>query len=150
MLDSLWTLSGARLVCHCRITQSCHADTIIEAFRCQYPYAFDRSSHSSIPPNSQVLNYLAKLREEPPEDEGSSADEGAPPAGSGWRGVCSPMMIGVGYTSREFCDGQTLASPGTVGCTQTVNLGEQCQTCSWTTHAESEQRSCSWNSPWVA
>ena len=41
MLDSLWTLSGARLVCHCRITQSCHADTIIEAFRRQYPYAFD-------------------------------------------------------------------------------------------------------------
>ena len=112
MLDSLWTLSGARLVCHCRITQSCHAGTVIEAFRRQYPYVFDRSSHSSIPPNSQVLNFLAKLREEPPEDEGSSADEGAPPAGSGWRGVCSPMMIGVGYTSREFCDGQTLASPG--------------------------------------
>ena len=52
MLNSQWNLSGARLVCHCRLTQSCHADSIIEAFRRQYPCAFDRSGHSSIPPNS--------------------------------------------------------------------------------------------------
>ena len=26
--------------------------------------------------------------------------------------LVSPMMVGVGYVQREFCDGQSLASPG--------------------------------------
>ena len=58
------------------------------------------------------MNYLAALREEPPSDQGSSADEGAPSAGSGWTGIGSPMTVGTRYTSRSFCDGQSLASPG--------------------------------------
>ena len=30
----------------------------------------------------------------------------------GWCGTGEPMLVGVGYTTREFCDGQTFASPG--------------------------------------
>ena len=111
LLNCLWTLSGARLLCHCRPSQACHGDAIIAQFRTLYPSSFDRNSPSSAP-SSQVLNYLARLREEPPSDEGSSADEGAPPSGAVWRGSGRPMMISSGYTSREFCDGQSLASPG--------------------------------------
>ena len=36
----------------------------------------------------------------------------APPKGSGFCGNGSPMQVGLGYTSRDFCDGQSLASPG--------------------------------------
>ena len=43
---------------------------------------------------------------------GSSPDEGIPEKGSGHRGIGLPMMVGVGYTQLELCDGQTLASPG--------------------------------------
>ena len=38
-------------------------------------------------------------------DRGSSADEGVPPKGSGWRGRGEPMQVGVGHTAREYCDG---------------------------------------------
>ena len=31
---------------------------------------------------------------------------------SHWRGQVRPMEVGSGYTARELCDGQTLASPG--------------------------------------
>ena len=44
--------------------------------------------------------------------DGSSADEGAPGRGTGWVGYGPPMEVGVGYVSRELCDGQSLASPG--------------------------------------
>ena len=51
----------------------------------------------------------SRLREEPKSDD-TSADEGTPPKGAGWRGKGPPMEIGTGYSSREICDGQTLAS----------------------------------------
>ena len=111
LLSRLWTLSGLRLVCHCVPSQLCHGDILIQKFTELYPSAFDRSS-STDTPNAATLSYLAALREEPPSDPGSSADEGAPPAGSGWTGIGSPMTVGTGYTARPFCDGQSLASPG--------------------------------------
>ena len=49
-------------------------------------------------------------QEDPPSDPGSSADEGYPQTGAGWTGTGSPMSVGTGYTAREYCDGQTLAS----------------------------------------
>ena len=58
------------------------------------------------------LHYLAALREEVDSSEGSSADEEAKASGAGWTGTGKPMQIGVGYTVRDFCDGQSLASPG--------------------------------------
>ena len=58
------------------------------------------------------LNYLAELREEPDSSGGSSADEEAKPPGTGWTGTGKPMQVGVGYTVRDLCDGQTLAPPG--------------------------------------
>ena len=108
----IWTLSGTRLVCHCRESQECHGDVLVREFKRQFPGAYDRAAVSAVPPSSAVLNYLARLREEASSSEGSSADEGAAPKGSGWRGNGPPMVIGTGYTSRELCDGQTLASPG--------------------------------------
>ena len=99
--DRLWTLSGVRLVCHCKLAQRCHGDIIIREFRAMFPDAFDRDDSE-----------CAGLREEPASGSESSPDEGAPPKGSGWRGNGEPMIVGVGYISRELCDGQTLASPG--------------------------------------
>ena len=111
LFAQLWTLSGLRLVCHCAPSQACHDDMIIQKIVELYADAFGRSQ-SSTTPDAPTLDFLAVLREEPPSDSGSSADEDALPAGSGWTGSGSPMMVGIGYTSRAFCDGQSLATPG--------------------------------------
>ena len=108
----VWTLSGTRLVCHCTPNQDCHADSLIALFRTRFPQAYDRTDPSTGPPSSEALLYLATLREEKQDDGGSSADDGAPPENTGWYGMGVLMMVGTGYTAREFCDGQTLASPG--------------------------------------
>ena len=50
--------------------------------------------------------------QEQDSSEGSSADEGARLSGAGWTGTGKPVHVGVGYTVRDFCDGQSLASPG--------------------------------------
>ena len=112
LLNSLWTLSGTRLVCHCRATEDCHGDVLIEEFRKLYPSAHDRNQSCGMPPGPEILSFLARLREEPESDEGSSPDEGVPDKFAGYRGNGPPMRVGVGYVQREFCDGQSLASPG--------------------------------------
>ena len=75
---SLWTISGTRLVCHCRVTEGCHGDVLVEEFRKMYPDAYDRTRRYSVPPEPEILSFLAKLREEPESDDGSSPDEGVP------------------------------------------------------------------------
>ena len=113
LLKRLPQLSGSRLVCHCRADQACHADSIIAVYRETFPLAYDRSNTTAAAaPSAEVLNRLAQQREVPESDDGSTADEGAPGRGSGWVGTCRPMQIGSGYTRRDICDGQSLASPG--------------------------------------
>ena len=108
----VWSLAGCWLVYHCAPEQECHADIIIAEYRRQFPDAYDRDGAESPVPSSSVLNLLSRLREEPDSSDGSSADEAAPPKTAGWRGTGKPMEVGLGYTSREICDGQGLASPG--------------------------------------
>ena len=110
--NSLWTLSGTRLVCHCGATEDCLGDVLVEEFRKLYPAAHDRNQPCGVPPGHEIFSFLARLREEPESDEGSSPDEGVPVKFAGHRGNGSPMMVGVGYVQREFCDGQSLAFPG--------------------------------------
>ena len=109
---SLWTLSGRRLICHCRPTERCHGDVLIEQFRDSFPDAYDRTTGGLKPPEPRVLTFMEKLREEPDSDEGSTPDDDAPGKLAGHRGCGEPMKGGVGYTQRELCDGQSLASPG--------------------------------------
>ena len=109
---SLWTLSGRRLVCHCQLSQCCHGDVLVEEFKNSYPGAYDRNKLEGDPPSAAVLNFMARLREEPEDDSDSTADEGVPGKRSGHCGDGEPMAVGLGYTSREYCDGQSLASPG--------------------------------------
>ena len=113
LLKRLPQLSGSRLVCHCRADQACHADSIIAVYKETFPLAYDRNNTTAAAaPSAEVLNRLAQQREVPESDDGSTADEGAPGRGSGWVGTCKPMQIGSGYTRRDICDGQSLASPG--------------------------------------
>ena len=57
------------------------------------------------------MNYSGRLREEPPSDSGSSTDEGVPELGAVWHGDGPPVRIGVDNSERDYCDGQSLASP---------------------------------------
>ena len=65
----LWQLSGTRLACHCTPNQDCRGDSKVARYRQRYSAAYDRDDATKGPPSSDVLHYLAKLREEP-EDEG--------------------------------------------------------------------------------
>ena len=98
LLERLWTLSGLRLVCHCTPNQACHGDVLIRKFSELYPGAFDRLI-TTVSPAAEVLDQFAALREEPPSDPGSSADEGALLAGAGWTGSGNPMSVATGYTA---------------------------------------------------
>ena len=111
LYPSLWTLSGTRLECHCRHSEPCHGDVLIEEFKKSFPDAFDRYRDDGVPPDSRILSFMARLREEPESDEGSSPDECAPPKNSGLCGGGQPMKVGVGFSQRDFCDGQSLAPP---------------------------------------
>ena len=82
-------------MCHCTPNEVRHIDVIVQNFREPYPQAYDRSVSSSTP-SSAVSNYMVAPREEPPSDPGSSADEGA------------PLLVGAGYTAREYCKGHSL------------------------------------------
>ena len=112
LYGSLWTLSGRRLVCHCKQTQCCHGDVLIEEFVKSYPSAHNRNDLASEPPSAEVLDFVARFREEPESESESSRDEGVPEKRLGHCGDGEPMPVGVGYTTREYCDGQSLASPG--------------------------------------
>ena len=98
--SKIWCLSGRRLICHCLENQACHADVLITEFRRQFPSAFDRDLLGGEPPSSTVLNFLGQLRGEPEQDDGASADEGAPGKEAGWKGQGKPMQVGV--ANNEF------------------------------------------------
>ena len=50
-----------------------------------YPTAHDRNQPCGVPPGHEILSFLARLREEPESDEGSSPDEGVPEKFAGHR-----------------------------------------------------------------
>ena len=52
------------------------ATFLIEEFRNLHPAAHDRNQPRGAPPGHEILSFLARLREEPESDEGSSLDEG--------------------------------------------------------------------------
>ena len=111
LYGSLWTLSGRRL-CVTANQQCCHGDVLIEEFAKSYPSAHNRNDLASEPPSAEVQDFVARLREEPESESESSPDEGVPGKRAGHCGDGDPMLVGVGYTTREYCDGQSLASPG--------------------------------------
>ena len=43
LMDQFWTVSGCRLLCHCRANQACHGDITILHFRSRYPTAHNRT-----------------------------------------------------------------------------------------------------------
>ena len=110
--SATWTLTGCRLLCHCTRTQDCHADALIGEFKRQFPSSYDRIALGQPRPSARIMTFIAELRCEPESDEVSTADEGAPQRGAGFCGRGRPMQVGLGCTARDFCDGQSLASPG--------------------------------------
>ena len=124
--SAIWTLSGCRLLCHCTRVQDCHSDVLKGEFPRQFPCAYDRGALGQRSPSEKVMSFLAELRCEPESDEGSTADEGAPSRGAGCCVRGHPMQVGLGYTARDFCDGQSLASPGLkIACILRRNAGRQ-------------------------
>ena len=76
-------LSGMRLVCHCLPAQACHADATTVRYRVLFQGARDRDASGVKPPTSSILNRLASMRLKPENEADSTADEGAPPQGTG-------------------------------------------------------------------
>ena len=85
---------------------------LISRYRIPFLGAFDRDASGVKVPTSSILIRLSILRLGPENEENSTVDEGAPPRISGWTGCGRPIEVSTGYTVREICDAQTLASPG--------------------------------------
>ena len=62
-------------MCHCLLAQHFHGDVLIDEFRKSYLDAHDTNELKGDPP-SAILNFVARLREEPVADSDSTADEG--------------------------------------------------------------------------
>ena len=145
--EALWQLSGARLVCHCRPGEECHADVIRTVFREQFPDAHDRDEVNAKPPAAQVLNYVAKLREVPEQSVGSSADEGAPER---------EEQVGLAtvrqwkFASATSYESSAMANPWRLqggghqssAGTHSTNSGKQWSSSSRTSQTRTAQRSC--------
>ena len=82
LYNSLWALSGCRLICHCTSEQDCYADVLIAGFSRSCLAAWHRRPHLC-------------PRDEPSSDEGSTADEGAPSHGADCCRNEPPMQVGV-------------------------------------------------------
>ena len=74
--------------------------------RKSYPQAYDHETLSQPPPPSEILNFVAPLREEPDSDDGSSADDRFP--GTSHVRDDPPMQVGVDYTVRDYCEANRL------------------------------------------
>ena len=113
LYNSLWTLSGTRLVCHCRATEDCHGDVQVEEFKKLYPAAHDRNqpcvlTHLGMRSLASLHGFARSQKAKRDPAQMRVFRRSTP----GYRGNGPPMMVGVGYVQREFCDGQSLASPG--------------------------------------
>ena len=109
---SLWALSGRRLVCHCKPTQSCHGNVLIKEFVKSYPSAHSRNDLASEPPSAEVLDFVARLREEPESESDSSPAETL----CSWALVALPGNIATDSRSPRQEDG--LQSRGSIPRTQ--------------------------------
>ena len=87
-------LTEKRLLCHCRMNQSCHGDNLIQLYLWVYPDAYDRRVTDRAP-TSPELNALAEARNERTDSEESELDAEIACAPQGWRGNHSPLTVGA-------------------------------------------------------
>ena len=92
---SLLTLSGTGLVCHCRPSESCHGD-------------INRRVQEILSRRTRSFFGIMKFLLIP----GSTAPWPDFKKNQKARKVRVQTRVGVGCTQRDFCDGQSLASPG--------------------------------------
>ena len=87
---------------------------IITVYKEVFPAAYDREDTTAAAAHSaEVLNRLARLREEPESDHGSTKDEGAPARGAGEVGTKKTDADRFGlHETRHMRWGQSLASLG--------------------------------------
>ena len=100
--DRLWTLSGLRSVCHCKLTSICHGDVILREFKSMFPDAFDRDDPELSLLLFHCVEIFVRLRDEPPCMQGSSADEGDLPKVLVGEDTESPCQLVWGIFPEKF------------------------------------------------
>ena len=138
--DRLWTLSGLRSVCHCKLTSICHGDVLLREFKSMFPNAFDRDDPELSLLLFHCVELFVRLRGRTSLHARFVCRRRGPPKGSGWRGHGEPMSVGVGNISREVCDGQTRPQRADI---QSHLCGVQSQPDSWNIRRSSVHRNCS-------
>ena len=76
------------------------------------PQACDREVQVQPPPTSEILNFWARLREEPESDDGSTADDGGTRLRRRVQRRRTPAASRGGLHGQEPRDGQSLACLG--------------------------------------
>ena len=95
--DTVWQTFGLSLSLHREVPRRC----IVDEFRNSYPSAYDRSAGGGAPQELGVLRFMARLREEPDSEDGSSPDEGVPGKFAGHRGVGDPVKVRGGLHAKR-------------------------------------------------
>ena len=152
LLKLIPSLSGIRLVCHCKQHEDCHADALTKKFRKYFPDSFDRSSLVQRPPTASELDLLEKYREEPASDDGSTADEDSLPKGAGWQGTGRPMTVGLAIRLENTAMARRLprqaGGPSQPVCTSSPRVGKLLLRVSRSSVNEGAQQCCSWTWLW--
>ena len=122
MVAFISELQGKRLLCHCKASEECHADALIEAFLAEFPgsYVIGKSED---PPSQAVALAAAEAREELDIFSDTEPDAFALPGGAGWVGNGDPLTVGRAGKHRGLQDGAVLCSSERDPMSQLTKLG---------------------------
>ena len=109
-------LAGKRLLCHCKASEPCHADTIIQHFTRSLATPEGGEVVDKTPTNIDLkkLNedkVTDKIEEMPTSDEEQDGSR-RPKKGDGWRGSGPPLTFNKKLKRVEVQDGAGHCSPG--------------------------------------
>ena len=90
LVASATDLQGQRLLCHCKESEECHADSLVAAFLAAFPGACV-TGKSQDPLSQAVALAAAEARTE--RNEHSEPDVDAPHSGAGWIGHGGPLAV---------------------------------------------------------
>ena len=104
------TLEGKRIMCHCRLDEQCHGDSIIEEFAAQAKAALQQ--HLRPPLSDNQLRANAKARKAEAALKQTPSKKIRPQAATVQAGVGNPIFVKSRGSHRLLYDGAGLCSPG--------------------------------------
>ena len=110
MMQRLWELDGATLMCHCTPAQHCHGDILIKLVKVLKASA--KSVGGAAPPSDEQARAAADFKKASVEQSGVSAATAERRQPTRICGSGDPIFVGSGDRKRLLADEAGLYSPG--------------------------------------